>query len=267
MFNPSKPYNDLPLLPPAVDIESKTILKVCVRARAALASMNASANLLPNSTLLINTIPLLEAQASSEIENIVTTNDELFRQAQLDEATMSSATKEALRYRTALRDGFDNLRARPLSTRTAVEICRTIKGAGLDVRKTPGVTLRNAATGETVYTPPDGEAQLRDFLANWEQFIHANDGIDPLIKLAVQHYQFEAIHPFIDGNGRTGRILNVLYLVEKKLLALPLLYLSRYILNNRNDYYYLLNSVTAHGAWEDWIKWILVGSRTYCGSN
>lgn len=260
MLNARKPYLDLPKLPPP-DVESKTVLRACVEARAALASVDMAGRLLPNSSVLINTIPLLEAQASSEIENIVTTNDELFKQARLDASDMAPATKEALRYRTALRAGFDALAERPLNMRTAIDVARMVTGIDLDVRKTPGTTLRNAGTGEVIYTPPDGETLLREMLANWESYVHADDGVEPLVKLAVQHYQFEAIHPFVDGNGRAGRILNVLYLVQKGLLRSPILYLSRYILRERATYYRLLQEVTRDKAWEAWVLWFVQGIR------
>ena len=250
-FDPTKPYNDLPLLPPKVELETRAVLKACIEARAALAELKQAGALIPNQTVLINTIPLLEAQSSSEIENVVTTADRLFEYADRDSAA-DPATKEALRYRTALRQGFDDLKRRPLSTATAVRICRTIKGADIDVRRTPGTTLVNERTGEVIYTPPAGERLLRDLLANWERFVHEARDIDPVVRLAVQHYQFEAIHPFIDGNGRTGRVLNLLFLVEQGLLDLPVLYLSRAILRQRAEYYRLLNAVRADAAWEEW---------------
>ena len=256
-FDPSKPYNDLPDLPPSVDIETKTILKACVRARAALAALRQATALIPNPAVLINTIPLLEAQASSEIENIVTTTDALFRHAQLESLAPDPATKEALRYRTALKAGFDSLRKRPLTTRTAEEVCSTIKGARMTVRKVPGTKLANDATGEVVYTPPEVESRLRDKLANWERFVHDQQDIDPVVRMAVAHYQFEAIHPFTDGNGRTGRVLNLLMLVEQGLLDQPVLYLSRYIIKNKAAYYGHLLSVTTQEGWEPWILYML----------
>lgn len=257
LFHPTKPYNDLPDLPPPVEVETKAVLKACIEARAALARLNAEAQLLPNPSILINSITLLEAKDSSEIENIVTTEDELFRQAQLGDARGDPATKEALRYRTALFEGFESLAERPICTATAVRICRTLKGADIDVRKTPGTTLKNDMTGEVIYTPPIGEDVLRSKLANWERFIHEATGLDPLVRLAIQHYQFEAIHPFSDGNGRTGRVLNILFLIEQKLLALPIIYLSREILKTRNDYYDGLLSVTRDQDWEGWISYVL----------
>jgi Fic family protein len=256
-FDPRQPFNDLPDLPPAADIESKPLLKACVDARSALAELKSAGHLIPNQAVLINTIPLLEAQASSEIENIVTTSDELFRFAQLENQAVDPATKEALRYRTALHRGFASLRERPLSTNTAVEVCSDIKNVDMQIRRVPGTALANAANGEVVYTPPEGEALLRQKLANWERFIHDATEIDPLIRMAVAHYQFEAIHPFTDGNGRTGRVLNLLMLVEHELLELPVLYLSRYILRNRAAYYRGLLGVTRDAAWETWIAFML----------
>jgi len=258
-FDPGRPHNALPALPPSADIESRSILKACVEARAALAGLKQAGGLIPNQAVLINTLPLMEAQASSEIENIVTTADTLFRQVQLDERTADPATKEALRYRTALRQGVESLQRRPLGTATAVEVCSTLMGREMEVRKIPGTVLRNEATGEVIYAPPVGEALLREKLANWEKFIHDEQSVDPLIRMAVAHYQFEAIHPFLDGNGRTGRLLNELMLIEQGLLDLPVLYLSRYVIRNRADYYRLLLAVTREAAWEGWILYVLRG--------
>jgi Fic family protein len=258
LFDPKIPYNDLPRLPPPSEIETKAILKACIGARAQLATLKESAKLIPKQSVLINTIPLLEAQASSEIENIVTTTDRLFQYAQEGvQGSADPATKEALRYRTALYQGYKSLRDRPITTNTAVEVCRTIKGVDMDIRRVPGTALMNDATGEIVYTPPQGEDAIRSLLSNWEQFLHSHDEIDPLIRMAVLHYQFEAIHPFTDGSGRTGRVLNLLFLVEKDLLDLPILYLSRYIISNKADYYRLLLKVTTDGAWEEWILYML----------
>ena len=256
-FDPRQAYNDLPDLPPAADIESKPLLKACIEARAALAELKSAGDLIPNQAVLINTIPLLEAQASSEIENIVTTSDELFRFAQLESQASDPATKEALRYRSALAEGFTSLSERPLGTNTAVTVCSRIKNADMQIRRTPGTALANAASGEVIYTPPEGETLLRDKLANWERFIHEATEIDPLIRMAVAHYQFEAIHPFTDGNGRTGRVLNLLMLVEQGLLDMPVLYLSRYFLRHRAQYYSGLLAVTTEMAWEAWVDFML----------
>jgi Fic family protein len=263
-WRPDQPWNALPMLPPTgVELETKVVLKACVGARAALAELKQAAELIPNQAMLINIIPMLEAKDSSEIENIVTTTDRLFQYADIggraDSGQVDSATKEALRYRSALAEGFKALARRPLCTATAIEICSQIKGIEMDIRKVPGTALQNQATGETIYTPPVGEGLLRDLLANWEQFLHSAVELDPLVRMAVGHYQFEAIHPFVDGNGRTGRVLNSLYLIEQGLLTLPILYLSRYIMARKADYYRLLLDVTRKRAWEQWIVYVLQG--------
>ena len=248
-----QPYNALPPLPPAPEhMEAVPILKACISARAALAELKQAGELLPNQTLLINLVPLLEAKDSSEIENIVTTMDRLFQFAQ-EEGAADPATKEALRYRTALYQGFRQLDQRPLCVTTATEVCSTLKGQEMDLRKIPGTVIANQTVGKVVYTPPVGEDVIRNLLGNWEQFLHTEDDIDPLIKMAVSHYQFEAIHPFLDGNGRTGRIVNVLYLIEQQLLTLPILYLSRYIVQHKQDYYRLLTQVTREQDWQAWV--------------
>lgn len=261
MFDPSQPYNALPSLPPQRDIESRAVLKACIEARSALAGLQQAVGLVPNPSVLINSIPLLEARASSEIEHIVTTTDALFRAAEKHEDNADPATKEALRYRTALREGFEQIRDRPLTTATAVQLCRTIKATEMDVRQVPGTALANDTTGQRIYTPPEGETLLRDLLTNWERFLHEQTELDPLVRLAVGHYQFEAIHPFTDGNGRTGRILNLLFLIEQGLLDIPVLYHSGYILRRKSDYYRLLLAVTREAAWEDWIVYLLDAIR------
>ena len=256
-FRPDRPWNDLPPLPPEAEVETRAVLKACIDAHSALGELKMAGELIPNQGVLINTIPLLEAQASSEIENIVTTTDRLFRFAGDVGGSADAATKEALRYRTALHQGFESLKTRPLSTATAVRICQTIKGVDMDIRCTPGTALVNDATGGIIYTPPEGEPRLRDMLANWERFIHSEDAIDPIVRMAIMHYQFEAIHPFSDGNGRTGRVLNLLYLVEKGLLEIPVLYLSRYIIAHKAVYYRQLLAVSTDQHWEEWILFML----------
>jgi Fic family protein len=255
-WRPERPYNLLPPLPPARELESRAVLKTCIEARAALAELKQAAELIPNQAMLINTIPLLEAKDSSEIENIVTTTDQLFQHAQ-GQTTADPATKEALRYRTALQSGYESLKDRPLCTATAVDVCRTLKGVDMDIRRTPGTQLINDRTGAVIYTPPEGEARLLDMLANWERFLHDQIDLDPLIRMAVGHYQFEAIHPFIDGNGRTGRVINILYLIQEELLNLPILYLSRHVIAHRADYYSMLLGVTRDQAWEPWLQFML----------
>lgn len=259
-WHPDRPYNDLPRLPPSIDLETKPILRQCIRARAALAELKQAAELIPNSAILINTLPLLEARASSEIENIVTTADKLFRHLQA-EGTADPATREALRYRRALLEGFATLNSRPVCTRTAEVICTEIMGAEMSVRRVPGTALVNQVSNEIIYTPPESESRIRDLLANWEQFLHAADPVadtlDPLIRMSVAHYQFEAIHPFTDGNGRSGRVLNSLYLVEQGLLPMPILYLSRYIITRKSDYYRLLLNITRKNDQDGWEQWLL----------
>lgn len=205
-----------------------------------------------------DSLPMLEAQASSEIENIVTTADELFRSLP-GAPNAPPAVKEALRYREALLDGFRSLGDRPFGTVLTERVASRIKGVEMTVRKHGGTVLRNSASGDVVYTPPQGEDLLRGLLANWEKFLHEAVHLDPLVRLAVGHYQFEAIHPFTDGNGRAGRILNSLLLVETGLLTLPILYLSRHFIANRSAYYEGLWDVTASQAWEKWVLYVLRG--------
>jgi len=257
LWRPDRPFNELPLLPPKADFESKAILKRCIQARATLAELKGAGELIPNQAMLINTLPLLEAQASSAIENIITTTDRLFQFREMDE-NADPATREALRYSQALLAGVQVLEARPLATGTAEEICSRIKGQPMRVRTVPGTALARTS-GEIVYTPPEGEDRLRNLLANWEKFLHEATDIDPLIRMAAGHYQFEAIHPFTDGNGRTGRILNSLFLIQENLLTLPVLYLSRYFIHHKADYYRLLREVTKTDAWEPWILFVLTG--------
>jgi Fic family protein len=256
-WSPENPYNELPLLPPGLDLETRVVLKSCIEARAALAELKQAAELIPNQGVLINTLPLLEAQASSEIENIVTTTDQLFQYREMDD-NADAATKEALRYSRSLLEGFRSLLQRPLTTRTAEEICTQIKGIEMQIRRVPGTALARH-TGEIIYTPPVGEDLLRSLLGNWERFLHEGTELDPLIRMAVAHYQFEAIHPFTDGNGRTGRVLNSLFFISQDLLTLPILYLSRYIIQHKSDYYRLLLEVTRNAAWEEWVLFMLKG--------
>ena len=255
-WHPEVAWNEIPKINDSSGLETLDVLRACIGARAALAELKQAAELIPNPAMLINTLPLLEAQASSEIENIVTTADELFRHAQ-SEGNANAATKEALRYRSALLEGFKALAERPITTRMAEQVCSRIKNVEMGVRRVPGTKLANSTTHETIYTPPEGEALLRDLLADWERFLHGEGPLDPLVRMAAAHYQFEAIHPFTDGNGRTGRVLNSLFLVEQKLLPLPILYLSRYIIRNKAEYYKRLLAVTSDEAWEPWILYML----------
>jgi Fic family protein len=257
-FDPQRPYNDLPTLPPSVDLESKPVLKQAIAANKALAELKGAGELVPNQAVLIKSIGLQEAKLSSEIENIVTTNDELYRAFANKGQKTNLHTKEVLCYNDALWHGYDVIKNqnRPLTTNLFEELFQQIKQSNAGVRKTPGTKLATSA-GKLIYTPPEGEAILRNKLANLEQFIYAEDGIDPLVKMAVVHYQFEAIHPFTDGNGRTGRILNILFLLDRGLLDIPVLYLSRYIIENKNAYYSGLRGITENGDWESWILYML----------
>jgi Fic family protein len=257
-FNPGKPFNDLPLLPPKVDVETKVVLRKTISAGRALAELKGLGETIPNQALLVNSLVLQEAKASSEIENIITTNDALFKAFTAKTKQVDPATKEVLRYREALWEGYQALKKRPvLSTNLFITIVQTIKKNQAGIRSTPGTTISNSATGEVIYTPPEGEAVIREKLKNLEDFIHAEDDLDPLIKLALIHYQFEVIHPFSDGNGRTGRIINILFLILHDLLELPVLYLSKAIIDRKNDYYRLLRQVTEKEKWEPWVLYML----------
>ena len=267
MLDPKRPFDLPPLLRGSVPMgewESVEVLRACIKANKALAGLKEAAALLPNPDVMLSSLVLLESQASSEIENIVATADALFQYAARDPATADRAVKETLQYRESLYHGLDQLRTRPLATTLIEEICSLTKGMEMRVRKVPGTALVNARTQETIYTPPQGEALLREMLADWERFCHAEETddlrggeIDPLVRMAVLHYQFEAIHPFLDGNGRVGRVLNLLYLVDKGLLASPVLYLSRYILKHRSRYYALLLAVSREGTAQAWQAWLL----------
>ena len=256
-WKPEEPYNELPDLPPAAFLETPAVLKAALAARAAVAELDRLAAKLPNPGILVRTLPLMEARCSSEIENIVTTDDALFRSADLPDEAAPPEVREASRHAEALLEGFHGLAKLPVCSRLAQQVCSRIKGHPMAIRRLPGTIL--ASRSRVMYTPPVGEAVIRRLLANWEAYLHAPAGADPLIRMAVSHYQFEAIHPFTDGNGRTGRILNSLYLVEAGLLEQPILYLSRYILANRAEYYRLLNAVTSDEAWEPWVLNMLTG--------
>lgn len=265
VFDANTPYDDLPDLPPPGDqIETMEILKKCISARVALAELKQAAELIPNAAVLVNALPLLEARASSEIENIVTTTDKLFEFVDMAEDKADAATKEALRYRTALFEGAKMVQRRMLSTEMAIQICSTIKNIELDIRDDSGTRLSNRKTGKVIYTPPIGQKLLLQKLENWSGFMHQYTDVDPLVRMAIQHYQFEAIHPFIDGNGRTGRILNILFLVQQGLLDSPILYLSRHIIRNKAEYYRLLTDVTVNQSWGEWIIFMLAGVEETC---
>lgn len=254
-FHPDQPFNQLPRLPPAGQMETATVLKQLVPAARELAKLSALAQELPNPGVLTDSVTLLEAKASSEIEHIITTNQELFIDG--DISPDGVMTKEVKRYAHSLRAGLNYIASRPMDTPLAEEICSSIKSSHMTVRKVPSTSLKNTATGQIVYTPPVGEALLRDLLANLFQWLHDDDDTDKLIKAAILHHQFVAIHSFTDGNGRTARILTVLYLVEQDLLTSPALFLSGEILNQRDSYYRVIQNATESGELQGYLLWFL----------
>ena len=260
-FNSQDPYNDLPLLPPPGEFETPAVLRAAIAAHRRLAELKGSGNLIPNQNILLNALTLQEAQLSSEVEGIITTTDQLFRALSVDGESVDSHTKEVLRYRDALWHGVKRMReGRSLATVLYVELVQIIKENTAAIRKGAGTALANEATGKVVYTPPVGESVIRDKLANLDHFVH-DQTVDPLVSLAICHYQFEAIHPFSDGNGRTGRIACILHLLNHNLLTEPVLYLSRYVIQHKSDYYRLLRNVTEKGLWEPWILFMLEAVR------
>ena len=250
----------LPMLPPKANLETKVILKALSRASRALAELKGYADTIPNKHILINAVTINEAKDSSAIENIITTHDDLYK-AMSGNVNINSAAKEVVSYRSALWHGYEMVKNNEmLTTNMIVKIQSCIEHNRAGIRKLPGTVLMNETTGETVYTPPGSEAEILELMRNLETYINEDtDGVDPLIKLAVIHYQFESIHPFYDGNGRCGRIINILYLVLKELLDSPILYLSSYIIRNKTAYYRLLQEVRTSDNLEDWIVYILTG--------
>lgn len=250
--------NDMPSLPPRVDYETKKILKQAIKSNKELAKLKGYCSLLPNSSILLSSIILKEATASSEIENIITTQDELYKAILSKDLKIDSQTKEVLNYRSAVRLGFSEINKNNILTNnTIIKIQAELEKNDAGIRKVPGTSLINDRTGKIIYTPPDNEQTIIKLLTDLEKYINIDDEVDPLIKMAIIHYQFESIHPFHDGNGRTGRIINVLFLVLKNLLDSPILYLSSYIIKNKSDYYHLLQNVRAENNWEKWILYIL----------
>ncbi len=239
--------------------ETPAILKRLASSSRKLAELKGIAASIPNQGILINALALQEAKDSSEIENIVTTHDELFKDDVLPESFANSAAKEVLRYRQALRVGFEQVRSSGLLTcNHIIQIQGELERNNAGFRKLPGTALRDGA-GQTIYTPPQDPAEIVALMGELERFINQADlfDADPLIKMALIHHQFESIHPFYDGNGRTGRIVNVLYLVREGLLDIPVLYLSQHIVRHKADYYRLLQTVRDEDAWEDWVLYLL----------
>jgi Fic family protein len=247
-------------LPPNMDLETVKILKKSISANKALAELKGITKTIPNSGILINTLVLQEAKDSSAIENIITTHDELFK-AELDIEKVNYATKEVQNYSRALKKGFELVSENGLLiTRYIVDIQEILENNKAGIRQQAGTALKNDATGEIVYMPPQDFDTISNLMKNLEEYINNDENdIDILVKMAIIHYQFESIHPFYDGNGRTGRIINVIYLVLKGLLDIPVLYLSRYIIKNKPDYYRLLQEVRTKNNWEEWVLYMLDG--------
>lgn len=256
-----KPTYRIPKLPPAGELETPAVLREAAHAHRHLAELKGRASSIPNQAILIDTLALQEAKASSEVENIVTTQDELFQASLHWDSAGSPAAKEVASYRDALKRGFDHLHANQglLTNNVIVEMFQVLKRTDEGFRATPGTALRNQATGEIVYVPPQERAEIEAQMSALETFINddAASDLDPLVKMALIHHQFESIHPFSDGNGRIGRILNVLYLTRVGLLDIPVLYLSRYVTANKADYYRMLQSVRDNGDWEPWLLYML----------
>lgn len=251
-----------PQLPLTIDLESKPVFKQLVRSHAALAELKGVVKTIPNESILITTLSLQEAKDSSEIENIITTHDELYQSNVLQQQFTSLAAKEVYHYATALQNAFQQVQRRGiLSLNDILQIQATIEENSAGLRQLPGTTLKNEQTGELVYTPPQHPDDILALMQNLVEFMHDEPAcdIDPLVKMAIIHHQFESIHPFYDGNGRTGRLLNVLYLVKEGLLDIPVLYLSRYINQNKTNYYALLQKVRDEQAWEEWVLFLLKG--------
>ncbi len=262
--DPSAPYNDLPTLPPRADLETRSVLRDLNIASRALAELKGAARSVPGPQILLDGLAIQEAVASSYIENIVTTSRLLYSFLATGAECADPATKEVARYRPAMLLGIDMLKTRPtLSVEMFSTICSMIKGSETHVRGSrpeDRALIGNRITREIVYTPPHGRDVLAGLLDNLLIFAHdSNSNLDPLIRMAVFHYQFEAIHPFPDGNGRTGRVLNIIYLMQQGLLDHPILYLSRYFQHRRGDYYRMLRAVTREAAWEGWVRFVLRG--------
>lgn len=251
---------ELPVLPPSLELETKDVLKSAAIAHRYLAELKVLSETIPDSTILIHTFSLQEAKDSSEIENIITTHDEMYKAEFLSSQVTSSSAKEVQRYSQALQKGYQLVvKDQLLTCKHIIEIQKILEGNGAGFRKLPGTELKNERTGEVVYTPPQSHQAIISLMRNLEHYMNDDvvSDVDPLVKMAIIHYQFESIHPFYDGNGRTGRIINILYLVLKNLLDIPVLYLSRYIIENKAEYYRFLQSVRDKNEWEEWVLYML----------
>lgn len=253
------PYNKLEKLPPLREkVETIEILRQTNKSTAALAELKGIAKTIPNQAMLINAIVLQEAKDSSEIENIITTQDELYKALTVNKTSVSAETKEVVNYRKAIFHGFDLAKEQGfIKVNDIASIQQKLVENTAGIRSTPGTVLKNDTTGEVVYTPPQDKAEIIELLTNFINHYNQQDDLSPLINLAILHFQFESIHPFYDGNGRTGRILNILYLILNDLIDVPILYLSSYIIENKAEYYRLLNQTNKLGKWEEWIMFML----------
>jgi Fic family protein len=258
-FNdPEKPYNDLPLLPPRQDLETREVLKAAIDAHVALAELRGAARSIPDDSILVRAIALQEARVSSEIELIVTTSDELYRALSQEEVSSDPHTKEVLRYSAAVWQGYRHLQDDAMMDHHLYQhLASTILQKPTGFRRGSGTRVGDPRTGKVVYTPPVGVDRIQALLENLSVYWNNENGIDPLIRLCVGHYQFEAIHPFPDSNGRVGRVLNILYLIQQKLLDKPILYLSRAIIDDKPSYYQGIRRVTEQGDWEAWVLYML----------
>lgn len=265
MFDRNKPFNELPSLPIKENIIDTDILKLWGITSRALAELSRNVMRMPNPTMLVNTIALQESKSSTEIENIFTTQDALYQAVSENnkEANANHSTKEVLKYREALWEGYSQIqKAGQLNTESIVNIFQTIKDTKQGVRSPQSqVVIKRGQSehrpGEVIYTPPRGEGIVEEKLDNLLHFLNEKNDFDPLLKMIIGHYQFEAIHPFTDGNGRTGRIINLLYLVSQNLISYPVLYLSKYIINHKDEYYFALGAVSQRQAWKPWILFML----------
>lgn len=249
-------------LPLAIDVESKAVLKRLPRAHAALAELKGVASTIPNQLVLINTIGLQEAKDSSAIENIITTHDDLFKSGLNIDTFNSLSAKEVQNYIAALKTGFELVtKSGMLTIKTILKVQEILEENNAGFRKLPGTALKNSASGETIYIPPQDTDRINQLMSNLEKFVNESNfsDLDPLIKMAIIHFQFESIHPFYDGNGRTGRIINILYLILQNLQNLPVLYLSSYIIRTKSEYYRLLQQLRETNSWEEWILYMVEG--------
>ncbi|MTB53407.1 Fic family protein [Lewinella sp. W8] len=255
------PYQ-LPYLPPATEkIQTIATLKKATSATFAIAELKGIAETIPSQQMLVNAIILKEAKDSSEIENIITSTDELYEALATKDSTVRPQTKEVVNYRRSIMLGFEIFKVQGfLRVNDIVNIQKDLINNDAGIRSTPGTVLKNDATGEVVYTPPQDKIEIENLLSNFIKYYNdksLRDGVPDLIWLAVLHFQFESIHPFYDGNGRTGRILNILFLIMNGMIDIPILYLSSHIIQNKPEYYRLLNQVNKTGEWEEWILFML----------